>query len=220
MSHRIFLARTLRKRRGFALIVLLMCIAIMLLMTTAVLDNYPETSMRLNVNNTVHKLTALMREAQIRGSAVDSVNSSLGGYGMHFDLNSKQEVILFGDIIDASIERPYGLGVGNGLYNSTPISEKKKAITLLPGYSFKRICVTNATSYVCNNETALEIKSLTISFSRPSSLANIYINGDSAVAYSSACAEVHSPKSPKPGHIRAVQFYHSSMVTTSGITCN
>lgn len=220
MSKCIFLKWKMRLNKGFTLVELLMCIGIMMLMTTALLDNYPETSMRLNVNNTVHKVTALMREAQIRGSAVDSVSSSVGGYGMYFDRNTKEQVLLFADAIDTSIERPYGLGVGNGLYDTIPITEKKKSIILLPGYSFKRICVTNGTVYVCNHETALDIESLTISFSRPSSIAHIYVNGDSSVEYSSACIEVHSPKSPKSGHVRAVQFYHSSMVTTSGTTCN
>lgn len=209
----------IQSNKGFTLIELLMCIGIMMLMTTALLDNYPETTMRLNVSNLAYKLSASMREAQLKGSAVESVNSTVGGYGMFFDVTNKTEMILFGDKIDSSIERPYGLGVGNGLYDLLPLTEKKSSINLLQGYSFKKLCVTNSTTYTCNNDFAPPITSLTISFSRPSSLANIYINGDSAVPYSSACVEIHSPKSPKTGHIRAVHFYHSGM-TTTGITCN
>lgn len=206
-------------RKGFTLVELMMCVAIMLLMTGALLQKYPETTMRMNVSNTAHKLALLVREAQIRGSAVDSVNSTLGGYGMYFDLANNKEAILFGDTIDSSISKPFGLGVGNGIYDGLVVDKKKSSITMPIGYSFKKLCIKAATSYVCNDDYSPHITNLTISFSRPSTFANIYINGDPLTEYSSACVEVNSPKAPLSGHVRSVQFYHSGMVTTSNGPC-
>jgi prepilin-type N-terminal cleavage/methylation domain-containing protein len=216
----------LQVKKGFTLIELLIGIGIMLLMTGALLGRYPETTMKLNVSNTVHGLAQMAREAQIRGSAVDSVSGLIGGYGIYLSLANNKTALLYSDNIDAvaSAGKPYGLGVGNGVYISgAPDNDLiKKTISVQQGYSFKRLCILSPVTmlYVCNADFSPAITSLDVSFSRPSTTAHIYINGDKSVEYSAACIEVHSPRSPLPGHVKSVQFYHSGMMTTNLNTCN
>jgi type II secretory pathway pseudopilin PulG len=209
--------------RGFTLVELMMSIGIMVLMTGTLLWKYPESTMKMNLATKTHQLSGLVREAQIRGSSVDSVNGSVGGYGIFIDLATSSQAVLFKDIIEDGLISLSGLGIGNGLYDMLPTNEAKSVIKLLPKYSFKKICVTDPgdpTKFLCNDANNPEIKTLTISFTRPSTSADIYINGSSVSSFSSACIQLYSPKSPEVGHVRSVQIYHSGMVTTSVTSCD
>jgi hypothetical protein len=210
-----------------------MCIGIMMLMTGTLLWKYPESTMKITLSTSANKLTLLIREAQIRGSSVDSVNSTVGGYGIFIDSATSSAVVLFKDIVDGTIITPSGLGVGNGLYDQGVISEAKSVTTLSPRYAFKKLCVTSPLDplrFVCDDAHVPQIKTLTVSFTRPSSRANIYINGATSTSFSSACIQVFSPKTPldghssvlvpAAGHIRSIQVYQSGMVTTSVTSCD
>ncbi len=111
--------------RGFTLIELMVALFIMSVSTGLLLANYPDSTIRLNLLNNTHDVALLIREAQMKGSAVASDNGSIGGYGVTFSHDSNivtlfsdssdnviqssfpAEVLLNSDIIDTSIEGPH-----------------------------------------------------------------------------------------------------------------
>lgn len=204
--------------RGFTLIELMVTIAIMITMTTLLLYNYPESAIRITLINSIHSVALLVREAQVRGSAIDSVNSSLGGYGVKIAIpansNTLSTAILFGDTVSGSLS-PYGLPIGNGLFETVPINETKSTLTLPVNYNITKICVGQGTS-TCS---VLPGSYVIISFMRPSPLPNIYFNGSQTINYSKACIEMQSPRAPSVGHIRSVEVYSSGMIRTALAGC-
>ena len=205
--------------RGFTLIELGISLGIILVLTTILLSRYPETAVRLTLTNMSHTTALLIREAQVRGSAIDSVNSTLGGYGVYFERSNPARLVLFGDTVDSAMEKPYGLPVGNGLYETgSPINETKTTTKLSNGYVVKKICV--GTPFVCNELNSPAINSLTISFTRPMPTPSIYINGSKSVNYSAACIELRSPRAPLSGHIRSVQVFSSGVIRTDVTKCD
>jgi prepilin-type N-terminal cleavage/methylation domain-containing protein len=214
--------------RGFTLIELLISVGIMVIMTISLLGSYPDSSVKAQLASYNNSLSILLHETQIRGSSIDSVNGSLGGYGLFFDRATSSKVIFFGDKVDLLIPMPQGIGIGNGLYDTSPVDEAKSVTTLLDGFSYKKLCIGSSTAsilkapygFLCNATSTPTINTLTISFIRPSQVAHIYINGTSTIDYPSACIQVYSRNSPAPGHIRSVKVYHSGMMIAGAKPCD
>jgi prepilin-type N-terminal cleavage/methylation domain-containing protein len=209
--------------RGFTLIELLVSISIMIIMTTMLLSEYPGSAVRITLVNSTHTLALLLREAQVRGSAVDSVNTSVGGYGIYIARATPDKITLFADSVNGTggTTSVYGLPVGDGLYQKTPIDETKKVTTLPRGYTISKICVGTGYPFTCNGYgSGSAITSLTISFTRPNPQPAIYINDSKATAYTGACIELVSPSAPKTGHVRSVEVYGSGMVRTTLSACD
>lgn len=205
---------------------LMISIAIMMLMTGLLLFNYPESAIRMTLINSVQTTALLIREAQIRGSAIDSVNSSLGGYGIYISLvggNTLSSVKLFGDSVglgNGGGQSFYGLPVGNGLYETTPIDETNSTTVFPKDYKITKICVGQSPAPVCSSA---ENTALTISFVRPSPRPNIYLNATKdakGINYSKACIEFKSPIPYSIGHTRSVEVYNSGMIRTAIAACN
>lgn len=208
--------------RGFTLVELSMCLAIMGFMMAILLYKYPETAMRLSLANATHTTALLIREAQVRGSAVDSVNSSLGGYGVYIDLSIPNQLKLFGDTVDSNVPKPYGVLVGDGLYQTSPVDETKVTTTFPNGYVVAKACITpqGQNNFVCNSNYSPTIQTLTISFTRPNPQPTIYINGSKDTNFSAACIELHSPSYPLIGHYRSILVYNSGVIRTQVTACN
>ena len=205
---------------GFTLIELLVSLAIILILTVILLNQYPETSVRLTLANTAHTTSLLLREAQVRGSAIDSANSSLGGYGVYITLSSPDQLVLFGDTVDSSVPKPYGIPVGNGLYESgSPINETKSITTLPSRYVISKLCVGSGFPYACNSANSPVVSALTISFTRPDPTPSIYVN-NTGTSYIAACIELRSPQAPLSGHVRNVQIFSSGMIRTDLGKCD
>lgn len=210
---------SMRTVRGFTLIELLVSIGIMSIMTGFLLSSYPDSAIRMTLINSVQSVALLIREAQVRGSAVDSNNASLGGYGVRLvipNTTTFSQAVLFGDIVNAGTLSPNGLPIGNSVYDATPIDETKSTVTMPRNYSFAKICVGQSPS-TCYADVGT---SLTISFIRPSPLPFIYLNDSTATNYARACIELHSPRAPDTGHIRSIEVYSSGMVRTILDACN
>ncbi|MEN9337974.1 MAG: hypothetical protein RIQ41_288 [Candidatus Parcubacteria bacterium] len=206
---------------GFTLIELVVSMGILFLLAAILLANYPETAVRLTLANTTQKLSLMVREAQIRGSAVDSVNSSLGGYGVFISLASPTSFLLFGDTVDPDLPKPYGISIGNKLFESgNPINETKSITTLPSRYSISRICVGTGFPFTCTTDNDPEVETLTVSFMRPSPTPYIYINGTTTVNFAGACIELRSPQAPAFGHIRNVQVFSSGMIRSDIGKCD
>ena len=208
--------------RGFTLIELTISIGIMILLTGILLASYPESAIRITLINSVHKLALMVREAQVRGSAIDSANTSLGGYGVYIQLDTPTQITMFGDSVSGvgGTTSIYGLPVGNGLYEMAPVNELESVVTLPSDYVISKLCVGQAYPFTCNASGAVSFTSLTISFIRPSPQPSIYINASKDISYPAACIELRSPNAPLSGHIRSVEVYNSGMIRTTTLGCN
>lgn len=223
-----------RCTKGFTLIELMVALFIMSIATVLLLANYPDSTVRLNLLNNTHSLALQIREAQIRGSAVDSASSTAGGYGVFINSATSTQSILFSDSFSGlDIKNQAGLDIGDGLYK-TSISPDKivSTLKLKNTFTFKKLCVSSSTisnpilmakaphSFYCGSDYPYPISSLTISFMRPSQIAHIYINNSTTTDFASACIQIYSLKTPSPGHIRSVQVFHSGIITTTVTSCN
>lgn len=205
--------------RGFTLIELMVSMAIMMTMTGVLFIRYPETIKRLTLANLTYTVALLIREAQVRGSAVDSSNSSIGGYGVYFSLANSNKVILFGDSIDGTLS-PYEIIIGNGLYDISPVNESKTVTTLPSGFSVSKLCVGTGFPFICNSDNIPSITTLTISLTRPDPRFSIYINDSKTGVFSAGCVELQSLLAPSVGHIRSVQIFNSGIIRTSNTKCD
>jgi hypothetical protein len=208
--------------RAFTLVELSISLGVIAVLTFILLSQYPETSTRLTLVNASHTTSLLLREAQVRGSAIDSMNSSLGGYGVYFSLASTSNLILFGDTVDSSVPKPFGITVGNGIFeNGTPLNETKSITTLPTRYVIRKLCVGIGFPFTCNANHNPPITSLTVSFTRPNPAPSLYINNaTSSSPVAAACIELVSPRYPLSGHVRNVQVFNSGMIRNDIGTCD
>ena len=208
-------------------------ISIMVGLSTALLWNYPDSSVRIKLANLTQTVALLVREAQIKGSAVASNNGQYAGYGLYFNLTSyasSSEIILFGDEVIAN-NYINGILVGDGLYNGTTTNNEIKTITTLPnGFTISKLCVASKGTFYCNASTTPQIDTLSISFIRPNPQPLIYVNdsvdtilsyGSTTISapYTGACIEVSSRHAPNPGHIRSIRVEGAGFITTKVSGC-
>ena len=73
---------------------LIISIAIISLMSSIILFDYPDSVIKLNLANLDHRIALLIREAQIRGSSIDSKNSTVAGYGIYVELKKNNYLTL------------------------------------------------------------------------------------------------------------------------------
>lgn len=207
--------------RAFTLIELSISLAVIAVLTFILLSQYPDTSTRLTLVNASHTTSLLIREAQVRGSAIDSVNSSLGGYGVYLSLASSSQLVLFGDTVDSSIPKPYGITIGNGIFeDGIPFNETKNIVTFPARYKINKLCVGVGFPFVCNGSNTPAITSLTISFTRPNPIPAIYVNNSTSTSSGAACIELISPRYPLSGHVRNVQVFNSGMIRNDIGSCD
>lgn len=199
--------------RGFSLVELMISIAIFGLLTTVIVANYPETEMRVKLAEINQNISLAYREAQIRGSAIDSQNSAVGGYGVHVEASAMNRVILFNDFIDGAVPSPNGIPIGDGIYQNTAPTDETNTILMIPNkFSISKLCVMGNGSYSCGASSVPAISSLTVAFIRPNPMPVVYINNSRSTSYSGACVELQSIGAPKAGHIRSIQIFNSGMI--------
>lgn len=206
--------------KGFTLVELMVSIAIMGMMTGFLLLNYPDSALRVSLVNSVQSIELLIKEAQIRGSAIDAgATASLGGYGVYMKIEdptsgTQSTVVLFGDTIVGV--GPYGINIGDGLFKSSSPDETSSILTLPSGFRITNICVRKNLVNQCVNNSG---ESLTISFTRPSANPNIYLNNNPLLIQDSACIEIQSRDPDLTGHTRSINVYHSGMISNAISAC-
>lgn len=208
--------------KGFTLTELLISITIMSVIMGITLSGGPQTIMRLSLADNAYKTELLIREVQLQGSAINSVNNIYGGTGIFFSRSTPDQIIKFKDRVDPTIIR--AIGIGNGKYDVVPINEQESVITITNNHRVGKLCVAlGLNSLSCNADNLHSvpvINTLTISFIRPKQIAHIYVNGDTSIDYSSACMQFDSMRSPLPGYVKSVFVYKSGMITKNQGTCN
>lgn len=232
MAKRFF---SVKAKAGFTVIELLVSLGIMITIMTTVLGNYPESNIRVNLAMLAHTITLALRETQIRGTAIDSSDLSVGGYGLFFDKATSTQFVLFKDF--ATVAGPNGLDVGDGVYSMIFGSDETESITTFP-YKFKvgKLCVgtgypftgTNNGSCDTDNTASMPtINTVTIAFVRPSPQPIITINQDDALnkrdsisnGISGACIEVTSESPNREAYVRSAQVYTSGRIVASKVGC-
>ena len=216
--------------RGFTVIELIVSLGIMITLLTVVTANYPESNIRLNLSNLTHETSLAIREAQLRGSAVDSQDLTIGGYGLYFGGSSSSTYISFADI--ATQAGPNGLNIGDALYST---DETLATTTFQNQYRFNKFCIgkgypfngTNSGS--CNSDMTSGypiISSITINFTRPKPRPIISINqNDPSFNVNTmsnlpgACLELVNQKTVGAGNVRSVQVYLSGRIMTLNQGC-
>lgn len=206
--------------RAFTLIELMISIAILFILTGILVARYPDSSMQLNLVNVSHSVALSVREAQIRGSAIDSLNGQIAGYGLYFDLSTPStsgKMTLFADRITAVVKNGIpknGIPVGDNVYSSTPVDEASTVTNFPKGFIIKKACIGASFPYTCANVT-----SLTITFARPNPQPLIFSNITGATPQSGACLEIWSPKAPAQGQIRSVKILGTGLISTTTDVC-
>lgn len=206
--------------KAFTLIELLVSMAVISILTGVLFAKYPDQSIRLNLINVTQDVALLIREAQIRGSAVDSKNKVYGGYGAYFALANPNRTVLFSDI--ASIASSNGINVGDSIFDTTPTDETSSTVIFPRGYTIKKLCVLVSGAFTCNDTPTPPITSLTISFIRPNPEPRIYVNNDvsdTSAPYQGACIELWSIKGPQIGHVKTVRVLGIGFIQTSKTPC-
>lgn len=207
-------------KNGFTLIELLVGIAIMTIILGITLSGGPQAITRLTLSDNVYQIELMIREAQLQGSAINSIGGLYGGVGVFFDRATSSQVIKFKDIVDASIDRP--IKIGNGLYDTSPTDEKETPFTLTRNNRIGQLCVATSTSPImCNDTYTPHVDTLTVSFTRPRQTAHIYINGTTTGEnYTFACLEIYPLGASSTQFIKSILIYGSGMITKADARCN
>ena len=114
-----------KSMKGFTLVELMVSLFIMSVSTGLLLSNYPDSTVRLNLLNDTHNLSLLIREAQVRGSSVDSVNSSIGGYGVSISNEDPLDpkAVFFSDSSENVIRSSFPADIISNNVNTASIGE-------------------------------------------------------------------------------------------------
>jgi prepilin-type N-terminal cleavage/methylation domain-containing protein len=207
--------------QGFTLVELLVGIGIMTSILGITLSGSPAAIMKLTLADNAYQSELLIREAQLQGSAINSVNGRFGGVGVFFDRASSSQVLKFKDTVDPTIQR--AIGVGDGVYDSSPSDEKESIFKLVNNHHIGKLCVATTTvstsSIMCNNENNPPVTMLTVVFERPKQTAHIYVNNSTSTEYAFACIQFDSIKSPAFGFVKSILVYQSGMITRNSRTC-
>lgn len=207
-------------KKGFTLIELTIAMAIMAIMTTVMFSNYPESITRLELANTSHKIALLVREAQVRGSAIDSKSNLVSGYGVYANITSENSVKLFSDFsAGGTTDVNTGIRLGDGVYDNVP-DEVVSTLKISDKFKVAKLCIKKSTITTCSDiDTSLV--NLTISFTRPNPRPDIYKNNDELDSdYDEACIELQTINNPGlPGHTRSVKVFNTGFITTLNSRC-
>lgn len=201
---------------GFSLVELLVSISVMAITAGIALSGGGKSLIRINLADNAASVEHLIREAQLKGSAINSVNGVFGGAGVHFSTVTSTSAIFFKDRVDPTIlTNIAGIGVGDGIYSTAPINELSQTHQITGGNRISKLCTKNAPGpFVCG------ATNLTVSFTRPSQSAHIYINNSAATNYLVGCIQMDSREAPAAGYLRSIVVYQSGLIVRKSKQCN
>lgn len=209
-------------RKGFTLVELLVAIGVMAVILGISMTGAPQSVARLALSDDVFKTELMLRQAQQEGSAVNSLSGNYGGAGIFFSITTPGVIFSFKDIIDPTIIR--AVGIGNGVYNNSPIDEKNRVSNLSSRNTISRLCVATSSGspFYCNALVPAAIppiSDLTISFTRPKQTAHMYVNGLLTKDYSIACIEFKPASAVFASSTKALYVYKNGMITKKASPC-
>jgi prepilin-type N-terminal cleavage/methylation domain-containing protein len=182
-----------RYNRGFTLIELLTVIAIMSLITLALLAEQGKFDSSTVLRSLAYSVALSARQAQVYGVSVVGVSSSgsvnyVPAYGLYFASTLPQSYILFAD------------ANGNGQYDT---GEIVKTFTLNNGYTIANVCAKyGASQWRCFNPS--QISYFEILFKRPNPDAQFLALNSSQSPVAGPYSEAYITVSGPNGDTRAV----------------
>lgn len=205
--------------QAFTLVELMVSIGIMAIVLGISISGAPSAIMRLALSDNTYQTELLIREAQLQGSAINSVNDTYGGTGVYFNLATSSLSIKFRDKVVIA-NPPKAIAVGNGLYDQAAPDEKNSTLALTNRNRIAKLCVASgAGPLTCYDNSVTPLKTLTVSFSRPKQTAHIYLDDSTSTDYTTACIELDSLRAPEKGYVRSILVYKSGMITKKIATC-
>ncbi len=151
---------------GFTLMELLVVIAVIVLVSGAMLVNMNKFGGAGLTQNLAYDIALSMREAQVYGIAVQNVQATGGNYtpayGMYFKLTDPTHYNMFADFNNAS-NTNHPDGVFQASWSGAPTGESlpSSPYTIGRGFSISDLCVTTGSTETCGQS------SLTIIFIHP-----------------------------------------------------
>ncbi len=214
--------KCLNSRRGFTLIELTVSMGVMAVILGISLSGGPQSIAMISLADNTYQTELLLREVQLKGSSINSLNNTYGGAGLYFNRATSTVVLKFKDRAIPDPDR--AISIGDGLYTSNPVEEKDSIFTTTNRNYIGKLCVatTSPSVFYCNaenNPTIPTINTLTVSFNRPKQTAHIYINNSTTTDFAAACIQFDSPQSPSQGFVKALYVYKSGMITKKLGTC-
>ncbi len=209
-------------RKGFSLIELTVSMGVMAIILGITMSGGPQSLVRISLAENTYQAELLLREVQLQGSSINSLNNTFGGAGVFFNRASSSQTLKFKD--RAVLDRNRAISIGNGIYDTRPYEEKESLLMTTNRHVIGKLCVatTSPSVFYCNDDrppTIPTINTLTISFSRPKQTAHIYANNATSSDYSSACIQFDSPRSPEQGYVKSILVYKSGMITKRTAPC-
>lgn len=223
---------SLRFRRGFTLIELMVVLAIIVIVTTVVLTNQSSFNKTLILSNTAYDIALSLRSAQTYGLSSRASGTTVNtGYGVHFSNGAPSSFTLFADAFPGPIaSNCHGIPVGGAnapdakpgdcVYEST---QGEKVLDYMLGNSItvSDFCTKQGISWSCtyaHDGASGGLSSLDIVFARPNSDTFMSANGSYAAApfsVTAACITIASPQ----GGARYVSVSTSGQIIANALSC-
>lgn len=191
---------------GFTIIELTVSMAIIGVLSTIFMFNYPDTANRARLSNSAERILFDIKEAQVKGVSISNYiagnDTSITGYGVTFEKNNPKSYALFQDLISlaATNDAPYGIPVGDGIKGGSinGVSEETAINTLPDGFQISDICVLEGTSSWLCSQSSSRISRVDISFTRPRLTAHITKNSSISPSdvHGAACVTVKAMNTP------------------------
>ncbi len=166
----------------------------MVVVTSIVLVDNVRFGGAVRLESFAYDVALSIRQAQLYGISVARFGASFSsGFGVHFDIMSPTEYVMFADVVTPADWR-YNNG-GNP-------DEKVQSSAMSGGFFIKKICATSSTGETCSDQNGGP-QTLDIFFIRPDPDAHISRGGgDSCISNASACQsaariQLQSPRGNK-----------------------
>lgn len=146
-----------KAQTGFTLVEMMAALSIMAIITTTLFVSYPKLGHRLAVEREAQLVALMLRDAEERAIRTRRVGSAFSApFGVHFDLSSPRQYVLFAD-----------LGGTSGYFDEG-IDEKIDTVVMGNGVSLEKLC-----AYEKQGLGVCLIQSLSITFRRPAPLIKV-----------------------------------------------
>ena len=188
---------------GFTLIELMICVAIMMILSSVIIFNHKGFNDNLEITNLSYQVGLALRQAQVYGvstrdfkggaTQADRFNTP---YGVHFDLSKPAEYIFFADANK------------NGIYDIPPTDTILETVAIGRGNKISKICKKISTDTTCSLNIA------DITFTRPEPEPIFSVNGVLGTTISTVAICLTSPG----GRYKKISVYNTGQISITNTT--
>lgn len=206
---------SLRFRRGFTLIELMVVLAIMTVIMTIVLANQSSFNKTLILANAAYDIALTLRFAEAHGLGSRAVGTASNvAYGVHLVRGSQNSFILFADTVPATSCGTPDCKAGDHVY-ADGADALVQTYMLGNGMTISDFCAQSTGSWSC--AAAGGLTSLDIVFERPNPDPFMSANGLYSATFpvTAACLTVSSPQ----GGARFVSIAASGQIIPNAASC-